>query len=94
MKISKRDLNRINRIVSRYSGWREPSEIRDMWRELYEAGIEVGMLTNRRDNGAGAWSCTQSYTFNGKEVENSLFVYCVYEGNTNTTRNEYTIYFS
>lgn len=33
-------------------------------------------------------------SINGEEVENSRFVYAVYEGNPNTTRNDYNIYFS
>lgn len=31
---------------------------------------------------------------NGEEVENSRFIYSVYEGNPNITKNDYNIYFS
>ena len=59
---------------------------------LEEIGVTVGLITNRKDfPELGSWQGTCEWYINGEEVENSLFVYSVYEGGE---RNEYTIYFS
>ena len=94
MQIKKAMLNKLNAIACKYSRWAEPSEIRAFWQELNAIGVDVEPLTNRRGNGAGSWRCIANYSINGEQVENSALVYAVYEGNLDTIRNEYTIYFS
>ena len=63
--------------------------------ELEKIGVSVGCITNRRDfPELGSWYGTCEWYINGEEVENSRFVYGVYEGNPEITRNDYNIYFS
>lgn len=83
-----------NTICQKYSGWHDPSEIRNLWNELLELGIDVGMLTNRRENGAGGWTVTQPFEYNGEVCDNSMLVFDCYEGNYETTKNDYNIYIS
>lgn len=83
-----------NRIAAEYSRWCNPKEIGNMYRELEEIGITVGLITNRRDYPElGSWEGSCEWYMNGEEVENSRFIFGVYEGNA-TDRNEYNIYFS
>ena len=42
----------------------------------------------------GCWQGSCEWYINGEEVENSRFIYSVYEGNPNITKNDYNIYFS
>ena len=83
-----------NKICQKYNGWHDPSEIRELWGELLELGIDVGMLTNRRDNGGGSWTVTQPFEYNGEICDNSVLVFDCYEGNYDTTKNDYNIYIS
>lgn len=83
-----------NAIARKYSGWHYPQEISSMYNELESIGVEVGMLTNRRENGAGSWYCEGGVYVDGELVSNCVLVYQVYEGNQDTVRNEYNIYFS
>lgn len=83
-----------NKICQKYSGWHDPSEIRGLWGELEELGIDVGILTNRRDYGNGCWDVVQQFEYNGEVCDNSVLVFGVYEGNYTTTRNDYNIYIS
>ena len=83
-----------NRICQKYNGYHLPQEVRNLWDELEELGIDVGMLTNRKENGAGGWSVEQSFDYNGERCDNSVLVFDCYEGNPNTLKNDYTIYIS
>lgn len=84
---------KLNNICQKYSGWHLPKEIAPMWDELYNLGIEVLIMGPPNDNAPGAKSWTVPFTLNGEQVENSRFVYSVYEGSTGL-RNEYNMYFS
>lgn len=95
MRATRRQIAEANRIASRFGGWREPEEIRAMYEALEAVGITTGVITNRRDfPNLGCWQGSCEWYINGEEVENSRFIYSVYEGNPNITKNDYNIYFS
>ena len=87
IKIGKRMLNKLNKIVWKYCGWHSPKEISRMYDELEELGIYIPAWSKWDDDKG------HMYYLNGAEVTNSLFVYDVYE-DSNSDRNDYTIYFS
>ena len=94
MLVSKAKMQRANEIASEYSRWCRPGEIIEMYNRLRAIGITIGMITNREDYPSlKSWRGSCEWYLDGEEVENSLFVYGVYEGGE-TPRNEYTIYFS
>lgn len=83
-----------NKIVNKYNGYRYPQDIIHMWDELEEIGIEVGIIQNRDFQSGNIDSITEVY-YNGIEVENSKFVYQVYEGNFEKSgKYEFNMYFS
>ena len=83
----------LNKICQKYSGYHLPEEIRPMWDEFEKMGIEV-LITGYPDNTApGAKSWTVPFQYNGETVDNSRFVYSVYEG-SNSLKNDYNMYFS
>jgi hypothetical protein len=95
MRATRKQIAEANRIASRFGGWREPEEIRAMYEALEAVGITTGVITNRRDfPNLGCWQGSCEWYINGEEVENSRFIYSVYEGNPNITKNDYNIYFS
>lgn len=95
MRATRRQIAEANRIAARFGGWREPEEIRAMYEALEAVGITTGVITNRRDfPNLGCWQGSCEWYINGEEVENSRFIYSVYEGNSNITKNDYNIYFS
>lgn len=95
MRATRRQITEVNRIAARFGGWREPEEIRAMYEALEAVGITTGVITNRRDfPNLGCWQGSCEWYINGEEVENSRFIYSVYEGNPNITKNDYNIYFS
>lgn len=95
MRATRRQITEANRIAARFGGWREPEEIRAMYEALEAVGITTGVITNRRDfPNLGCWQGSCEWYINGEEVENSRFIYSVYEGNPNITKNDYNIYFS
>lgn len=93
MKITEKQRRAASAICLKYCGWKLPQDIRPLWNELSEIGIDVGVLCNRKDNGAGSWQCVQPFTLDGEEVDNSNFIFSVYEGSSEP-KNEYNIYFS
>lgn len=69
--------------------------LKNMYEALEAVGITTGVITNRRDfPNLGCWQGSCEWYINGEEVENSRFIYSVYEGNPNITKNDYNIYFS
>lgn len=95
MRATRRQIAEANRIAARFGGWREPEEIRAMYEALEAVGITTGCITNRRDfPNLGCWQGSCEWYINGEEVKNSRFIYSVYEGNPNITKNDYNIYFS
>lgn len=95
MRATRRQITEANLIAARFGGWREPEEIRAMYEALEAVGITTGVITNRRDfPNLGCWQGSCEWYINGEEVENSRFIYSVYEGNPNITKNDYNIYFS
>ena len=95
MKATRKQIKAANEIAARFSGWHEPHEIAAMYDELEKIGVSTGCITNRQDfPNLGCWQGHCEWYINGEEVENSVFVYSVYEGNPNITRNDYNIYFS
>lgn len=85
MKANKRLLKKVNSIASKYSKWLFPSELQAMYEELNAIGVSVDIITS--DSDRCAWY------YKGEEVENSYFIYQVYEGLL-SFKNEYNIYFS
>ena len=95
MKATRQQISKANAIAAKFGGWHEPAEIAALYGELEKVGVSVGCITNRRDfPDLGCWYGSCEWYINGEEVENSRFVYAVYEGNPNITRNDYNIYFS
>lgn len=92
MKIKNAERNLINKILNKYNGYHYPSELQKLWKELDEIGVEV-LLHNREDWQEYEWECREIYTIDGEEVENSMFIFQVYE-NPNSDRNEYNMYVS
>ena len=91
MNATRKTIKEANAITKEYV-YCSPEDIRHMYERLEEIGVTVGLITNRKDfPELGSWQGTCEWYINGEEVENSLFVYSVYEGGE---RNEYTIYFS
>ena len=85
----------LNSICFRYCGWKEPKEIRGLWEELLEHGIDVGIIGGYPDSvapdGGKSWMVT--FLKDDKLVINSKFVYQVYEP-ADGSKNEYNMYFS
>lgn len=95
MKATKKQIGKVNEIAARFGGWHEPKEIPALYSELEKIGVSVGLIANRRDfPNLGCWYGSCEWYINGEEVENSRFIYSVYEGNPEITRNDYNIYFS
>lgn len=86
----------LNSICQKYCGWKEPKDIRPLWDELVEAGVDPIMVsgypTSIAPDGGRSWEI--SFTMNDKPVRNSLFIYSVYESDGDSLKNEYNIYFS
>lgn len=83
----------LNKICQKYSGYHLPEEIRPMWDEFMNLGIEVLISGYPTDQAPGAKSWTVPFEYNGETVDNSRFVYSVYEG-SNSLKNDYNMYFS
>lgn len=94
-KLTQKQKSELNKILRKYNGWKYPREIRDMWDEIEDYGIEIGLIDGYPDSVAddGGKSWSKQFLFNGKLVSNSLFIYSFYEGNEGL-KNEYLIYFS
>lgn len=92
-KISERIRRKLNSIVNRYNGWQEPAAIGKMFKELADEGVDVTVMGPPQDYAPGAKSWTVPWELDGVRVENSMFIYSVYEGGE-TPRNEYNMYFS
>lgn len=92
-KINERIRRKLNSIVNRYNGWQEPAAIGKMFGELADEGVDVTVMGPPQDYAPGAKSWTVPWELDGVRVENSMFVYSVYEGGK-TPRNEYNMYFS
>lgn len=84
---------KLNNICQKYSGFHLPQEIAPMWDEFYNLGIEVLIMGPPHDTAPGAKSWAVPFTLNGETVDNSRFVYSVYEGSEGL-RNDYNMYFS
>lgn len=81
MKATRKQIKAANEIAARFSGWHEPQEIAAMYDELEKIGVSTGCITNRQDfPNLGCWQGHCEWYINGEEVENSVFVYSVYEG--------------
>lgn len=85
MKANKQLLKKVNSIASKYSKWLFPIELQAMYQELEKIGVSVDVIVSGSDRCA--------WYYKGEEVENSYFIYQVYEGLL-TLKNEYNIYFS
>ena len=92
-KISERIRRKLNSIVNRYNGWQEPAAIGKMFKELADEGVDVTVMGPPQDYAPGAKSWTVPWELDGVRVENSMFIYSVYEGGE-TPRNEYNMNFS
>ena len=94
-KISNQEKRELNKICSKYCGWKLQQEIRPLWKELSDFGIDditiEGYPDQIADDGGKSWSV--SFTINGALVTNSRFIYQVYEG-SKSLKNDYNIYFS
>ena len=92
MKIKSDERKLINKILAKYNGYHYPKELQNLWKELDEIGVEV-MIHNRQDWQPYEWESKDTYTIDGEEVDNSLFIFQVYE-NPNSDKNEYNLYVS
>ena len=93
MKATQKLIKKANLITAKYSKWLNGSELQEMYSELEAIGVTTGLITNRKDNQSGSWTGSCEWYFEGVEVENSYYIYQVYEGG-NTEKKEYNIYFS
>ena len=89
MKINAKFRKQINDVCARYSGFKHPSEMAQFYNELKEYGIHIPMFS---DNPG------KSHLFfiggeEGEVVENSRFVYSMYEPAVGE-KNDYNMYFS
>lgn len=86
MKITAKDKKILNKIASKYcKGYIEMTEIQKFYNEIDSLGVTTGMLS------FGQRSC--EYYVDGKEVENSQFVFSIYRPE-HSSKVEFTIYFS
>lgn len=83
----------LNKICYKYSGWKLPQEIAPMWDELYDLGVEVLITGSPQSRAPGSKGWVVPFKWNGETVDNSRFVYDVYEG-SDSLKNEYNMYFS
>lgn len=93
MLASQRLKNAVNKIMAHYNGYQLPSNVREMYAELNAIGVEIGLITDRKDF-QGGWQGKTNWYYHGNEIENSWFIYGVYEGNRMSRKNDYTIYVS
>lgn len=84
-KINAKIRKQANTIIAKYNGYKLPQEVAPMYDELSEIGILIPMFAADTD--------THTFEYNGETVENSRFVYQVYEPSTGL-RNEYNMYIS
>lgn len=84
--------SQVNAIMAQYNGYQSPNNIRNMYKELNAMGITVGLITDRKDV-AGGWEGKTNWYFDGEEIENSWFIYKVYEANR-IGKKDYIIYVS
>lgn len=61
--------NQANKIIAKYNGYKQPQDIVKMYAELSEMGITIPMFAGNMT----------AFEYNGEEVENSMFVYQIYE---------------
>lgn len=85
--------NAVNKIMAHYNGYQLPSNVHEMYAELNSTGVEIGLITDREDF-QGCWQGKATWYYHGNEIENSWFVYVVYEENHMSRKNDYTIYVS
>jgi len=88
MKINQKFRNQLNELASRYTGLRHPSEMGEFYERVqqeFDVVIDMFTLVNGR--------ASVVYSVDGDEVENSLFVYSVYEPSEGV-KNDYNFYFS
>lgn len=86
MTINNKIRREANRIISKYCGFKLPSEISKMYDELEAIGISIPMFSS-------TYTHSHPFEYNGELVENSCFVYSVYEP-INGLKNDYTMYIS
>ena len=82
--------NKANAITAKYSKWLLPKELQNMYNELEKIGVSVGLIHGDTSHGP---KTTEVY-YNGKQVDNTRFVYSMYKGQGDNLKNEYNIYFS
>lgn len=100
--IRRKTINDLNKICSKYCGWHTPAEIRPLWDELEAAGVTgiliMGYPNSVADDGGKSWEVRYNYQdstmSSPEEVDNSWFIYQVYEGSPDSLKNDYNIYFS
>lgn len=92
MKVDSKTRKLINKILAKYNGYHYPEELQRLWDELSDIGVEV-LIHNRQDWRDFEWESKDSYTIDGEEVDNSMFIFQVYE-NPNSDKNEYNMYVS
>lgn len=92
--VDKKTIDKANRIVYEYSGYRRPEEIREMWErldaELNITALIQGYPDSVQEDGGKSW--TVDFEINGERVSNAELVYQVYEGTGD--KNDYNIYFA
>ena len=86
MKINNKLRREANKIIAKYCGFKLPNELSKMYDELETIGINIPMFS-------GSFTDTHPFEYNGEFVENSVFVYQVYES-VNSLKNDYNMYIS
>jgi len=86
MKINNQIRREANRIIAKYCGFRLPNEIPKMYDELEAIGVNIPMFSS-------AFTRSHPFEYKGELVENSCFVYSVYEP-VNSLKNDYNMYIS
>ena len=93
MNVTCKIRNQANKIVAPYCRSIYPIELQKMYAELEAIGVTTGMVTNRVEIGHGAWRGDCEWYLNGEIIENSHYVYSVYEC-YHSEKNEYNIRFT
>lgn len=88
MKITSGLRKKLNKIASKYSKWLYPKEIAGFYDEVSELGVYIPVWSKWDDQNA------HPYFIDGEEVENSMLVFDKYEGDMDSPKDEYNIYFS
>lgn len=93
VRVRKPVIDLANTLIYPYQGWQSPSMLHDLTDTLAKNGINIGALVNPVYDVYPDSRFRVDWYFEGKKVENSVFVVEIHEGE-HTNQNEYVMYFS